>query len=102
MQELDKEKTFENAVLFIRNGTTTDVSKTLKLQYYALYKQAEVGPCSLHGGEQPSYFNYIDRMKWGVWNNLEEMSSTTAKQRYIEMLNEYNPNWNKIKLKSIL
>jgi acyl-CoA-binding protein len=52
-----------------------------KLNFYALYKQATVGPCNT---SQPWQINAKERAKWDVWNNLGKMSKEDAMVKYCD------------------
>ena len=87
---------FTSAVAFIRKPPgDTPISSTSeqKLQLYGLYKQATKGPCGQHGGDQPWAVQLEARAKWDAWNNLQDMCTDTARDKYIELLDAIVPNW---------
>ncbi|KAK6743793.1 hypothetical protein RB195_010844 [Necator americanus] len=59
--------------------TTTDE----KLVFYALYKQATVGPCNT---PEPAFWNVVEKFKWNAWNDLGEMNSNVARASYVNKL----------------
>ena len=73
------------------NGPKPD--NATQLEYYALYKQATVGPCSVHGGAQPSFFNMTSKAKWDAWNKLGGMSKEEAETKYVQALEKSDPEW---------
>ncbi|KNC98361.1 uncharacterized protein SPPG_06069 [Spizellomyces punctatus DAOM BR117] len=52
-----------------------------KLQFYGLYKQATVGPCST---PRPSLWDVVGRSKWDAWNKVRQLTSSEAKEAYID------------------
>lgn len=87
---------FNKAVEFVRkppSGNPIQSSNDDKLKMYSFFKQATVGPCAQHGGEQPWAVNMEARAKWDAWNNLGGMSSEEAQQEYIKVLDSIVPNW---------
>lgn len=85
----------ENDILFTK--ATQQVQKTHDkilphdlLQLYALFKQATVGKCDT---PKPGIFNMQGRAKWCAWQDLADMPSDFAKQRYIEKVREVDPEW---------
>lgn len=89
---------FNQAVLFVRtppSDITMTPSIDQKLEMYALYKQATVGPCSQHGGTKPWAVQVEACSKWNAWNNLEDMPHETAMTKYIALLNAIVPEWQK-------
>lgn len=88
---------FNKAVLFVRSppvNSTIPTSLDQKLIMYALYKQATVGPCSLHGGNKPWSVQMEAVSKWNAWNDLQDMSQEEAMTKYIAMLDSIVPTWN--------
>jgi diazepam-binding inhibitor (GABA receptor modulating acyl-CoA-binding protein) len=87
---------FELAVCFVKTKKSdTPVTSTneKKLKMYGLYKQATVGPCSQHGGQQPWLINVEARAKWDSWKGLGETSKEGSMKQYIEILDELVPGW---------
>jgi acyl-CoA-binding protein len=71
-----------------KDKTITD---DMLLQFYGLYKQATVGPCTL---PKPGFFDRKGLAKWTAWKQLGDMSSDTARQSYVDQLSHIHPNWN--------
>jgi acyl-CoA-binding protein len=61
-----------------------------KLELYAYYKQATVGPCTI---ERPSAADFAGRAKWDAWNACGSMPVDEAKQRYIDCWDKHMPGW---------
>jgi len=64
------------------SASAPTVSNETKLKFYALYKQATVGPCNT---SQPWAVQVVERAKWDAWNSLGKMSKTTAMTDYCNL-----------------
>ncbi len=53
------------------------------LELYALFKQATVGDAT---GKRPGMLDMKGRLKFDAWKKLEGTDSTTAKTRYIALV----------------
>jgi len=82
------ENVFRNAVAAMKSkgssSQTKNVTDDLKLKVYALYKQAEVGPCD--NKDPPSLFDFAGRAKYAAWSSLQNMSKEDAMKKYIEIV----------------
>ncbi|KAI5069897.1 hypothetical protein GOP47_0014240 [Adiantum capillus-veneris] len=90
----DLDKAFGKAASYLEKvvlDPSTKMSNEVKLQFYALYKQATEGPCS---SPQPPAFRLSARAKWNAWKGLGDLSPEEAMQRYIALLSEIWPQWN--------
>lgn len=84
---------FEQAVEFIDSGlrqlgpgsNANLISVDDKLQLYALYKQATVGPCT---GPRPYFYDIQGRYKYDAWRQLGDMPKDVAISRYVEQVIE--------------
>lgn len=80
-----KEK-FDAAVNVIhslpKNGSYKP-SYVMMLSFYALYKQATLGPCNIG---KPAFWDVVGRAKWDAWNRLENMPKEDAMNRYVDEL----------------
>ncbi|KAJ4779079.1 Acyl-CoA-binding protein [Rhynchospora pubera] len=56
-----------------------------KLELYALYKQATVGPVTI---PRPNRFNMMGRYKWDAWKAVEGKSKEEAMKDYIAKVKE--------------
>lgn len=76
------QKQFEDAqraaVMRLRNHTP----ESTKLQLYALYKQAKVGP--INQPRPNGFLNGYELRKWTAWANMNDMSREEAIMHYIE------------------
>lgn len=82
-----KEK-FDAAVSIIRSlpkHGPFQPSNTVKLRFYALYKQSTEGPCTL---AKPSFWDAVGRAKWEAWTVCGKMSADLAMQMYMEELKQ--------------
>ena len=55
------------------------------LQLYGLYKQASTGDVS---GKRPGFTDFVGRAKYDAWKKLKGTSDDTAKQAYIEKVDD--------------
>lgn len=62
------------------------ISNELKLQLYALYKQATQGDIS---GSKPGAFDLIGRAKYSAWEKLTGISTEDAKKAYLKLIDEF-------------
>lgn len=56
------------------------VDNDIKLKLYALFKQAESGPCE---GTRPGMFDLVGRAKYDAWKQLGNMDKNQAMEEYI-------------------
>ncbi|XP_076652756.1 acyl-CoA-binding domain-containing protein 6 [Halictus rubicundus] len=85
------EETFNKAASYLQT-LASELNSNELLKFYALYKQATVGPCNI---PQPSWFQMKAKQKWETWKNLNDMSCDTAMISYIEELTKLCPTWEK-------
>lgn len=75
---------FEEAVNYIQTAEGDfKPSNEMKLEFYALYKQATEGDVS---GKRPGMMDFVGRAKYDAWEKLKGMSSDDAMQQYIDKL----------------
>merc|ERR1711976_133208 len=87
---------FDEAVAFIQSLPSSgprSADNSTKLKFYSYFKQGSMGPCSKHGGPQPWLAQVVTRAKWDAWNALDDMPSSEAKTRYVELLHELAREW---------
>lgn len=60
-------------------------SNELKLEMYALFKQATEGDVN---GKKPGLTDFVGRMKYSAWENVKGMSAEKAMQTYINKVND--------------
>ncbi|VDP95607.1 unnamed protein product [Echinostoma caproni] len=56
------------------NTLRTDPGNDVKLQIYALYKQATLGDCR---DRKPNLLNFVAVGKWQAWNSLSSMTKVS-------------------------
>ncbi|KDD74378.1 hypothetical protein H632_c1359p1 [Helicosporidium sp. ATCC 50920] len=80
----DEDDAFASAVEVVQVLATSGVPlpDDLALLLYGLYKQATVGPCKQ---PKPAFYDLKGRAKWGAWNELGDMPTSTAKEHYVEV-----------------
>jgi acyl-CoA-binding protein len=95
---IDKE--FDAAVQLITKGPAPGVkapkiepSNEQKLEFYALFKQATVGP---NNTKPPGRLDLINRAKWTAWKNVAKLSKTEAKKKYVELVAKQQSNWKEL------
>lgn len=86
---MSREKTFDKAANHLQS-LASELSAAELLKFYALYKQATVGPCNT---SKPKWYQIQAKEKWEAWNSLNEMSSEDAMNCYIEELAKLDPDW---------
>eukprot|EP00744_Colponema_vietnamica_P009251 GILI01013177.1.p1 GENE.GILI01013177.1~~GILI01013177.1.p1 ORF type:complete len:105 (-),score=43.04 GILI01013177.1:129-404(-) len=81
---------FEEATQFVRDlPKSSDLGNDVKLQFYALYKQATEGDVT---GTQPWAAQFEARAKWDAWKKVEGKSKDDAKAAYIALLADATKN----------
>jgi acyl-CoA-binding protein len=82
----DLTEAFNQAVNAVQNNKPTKpIANDIKLQMYALYKQATLGDIS---GKKPSALDMVGRAKYTAWEALKGLSIEEAKRRYINTFNQ--------------
>jgi len=89
IDELCEASIFDEAAKYLTR-TKLKVSNEQKLTFYALFKQATIGPCNT---SKPSILNMYERTKWNAWNELGKMSKDEAIMRYVNELEKVAPSW---------
>jgi acyl-CoA-binding protein len=80
----DLKTRFDEAVNYIQNAEGDfKPSNELKLEFYALYKQATEGDVS---GKRPGMMDFVGRAKYDAWEKVKGTSSEEAMQKYIDKL----------------
>ena len=80
----DLKAKFEDAVKYIQTAEgDVKPSNELKLEFYALYKQATEGDVS---GKRPGMMDFVGRAKYDAWEKLKGTSAEEAMQTYIDRL----------------
>lgn len=78
------EEQFAKAVEDVKNLKETPKDDQL-LEIYALYKQATVGDVNT---ERPGLLDFKGKAKWDAWQHKKGTSSETAKQNYVNNVQE--------------
>lgn len=82
----DLKAQFEATVKMVQSGEGDfKPSNELKLEMYALFKQATEGDVN---GKKPGLTDFVGRMKYSAWENLKGMSSEKAMQTYVDKVND--------------
>ncbi|XP_029035849.1 acyl-CoA-binding domain-containing protein 6 [Osmia lignaria lignaria] len=86
---MSREKLFDKAAQHLQS-LASELNPTELLKFYALYKQATVGPCNI---SKPNWYQVEARQKWEAWKNLNDMSQDVAMNKYVQELSKLDPNW---------
>lgn len=82
----DLKTQFNEAVNYIQTAEGDfKPSNELKLEFYALFKQATEGDVS---GKRPGMMDFVGRAKYDAWEKVKGMSSEQAMENYIARLEE--------------
>ena len=65
--------------------TLKSISDDDKLFLYKYYKQSTTGDINV---EKPGFFDFVGKMKWNAWNDLNGISKKDAMQMYIKKVEE--------------
>lgn len=80
------EQQFKATLDYINNSDDDfTLSNELKLEMYALYKQATEG--DVHG-KKPSLMDLVGKAKYKAWADLKGTNSEQAMQQYIDRVEE--------------
>ena len=63
--------------------TLVDPGNSVKLQLYALYKQATEGDVT---GKRPGFTNPVGRAKYDAWAEQEGLSAEEARSNYVTLV----------------
>jgi acyl-CoA-binding protein len=81
----DLKQQFDDAVNFVQNAEGDfKPSSDLKLEMYALYKQATEGDVS---GKKPGMMDLVGKAKYSAWEKLKGIAKDKAMQNYIDKIN---------------
>jgi len=82
----DLKATFDAAVNYVQTAEGDfKPSNELKLELYALFKQASEGDVN---GKKPGMMDLVGKAKWSAWEKLKGQSSEQAMQTYIDRIEE--------------
>ncbi|PID43713.1 MAG: acyl-CoA-binding protein [Proteobacteria bacterium] len=83
----DLKAKFDEAVNYVQTSDSDfKPSNELKLEMYALFKQATEGDVS---GKKPGMLDIVGRAKYGAWEKLKGTSSEEAMQAYIDKVDSF-------------
>ena len=87
------EDKFQRASFLIEHGHENITNnQALQSKLRALYKQATSGDVQ---EDPPSLMHPGNRMKYNDWAELRGMSHSEAVKKYLKLIAELNPNWEK-------
>ena len=81
---------FDEAAAYLSDAHHIKLSSEQKLQFYAYFKQATLGPCDK---PQPGLFELVERAKWKAWKALGRMSKDEAVAQHVKLLHAIAPQW---------
>jgi len=82
----DLKAKFDEAVNYIQTAEGDfKPSNEMKLEFYALFKQATTGDVS---GKRPGMMDFVGRAKYDAWEKLKGTSADDAMQKYIDRLEQ--------------
>lgn len=67
------------------NSLKNDPGNAVKLEMYALFKQAVNGENTT---KKPSSFNFVGSAKWNAWKELSGMTQDEAKLKYVKIVED--------------
>ena len=78
---------FEDTVALVKDSDADfNPSNELKLEMYALFKQATVGDIQ---GKKPGMMDLVAKAKYSAWGKIKGMSANDAMQSYIDRVGEF-------------
>lgn len=80
---------FNKASDHVRKNTSK-LNNNQLLELYGLFKQGTEGRCDT---PKPGWFDARGRKKWEAWRDIGDMSSEEAKEKYVSLVQKYDPNW---------
>ncbi len=82
----DLKQAFEEALNYVKNAEGDfQPSNEMKLDMYALYKQATDGDVT---GSRPGMMDFVGRAKYDAWAKLKGLTSDEAMQRYVDTIED--------------
>lgn len=86
------DKSFNKAADHVRK-ITSKLDNNQLLDLYGLFKQGTEGTCNT---PKPGWLDGRGRRKWEAWKLLEDMPMDEAKEKYISLVQKYDPQWSDI------
>jgi len=81
---------FDEASQYLSGNSRIRLSTEQKLTFYALFKQATVGPCDR---PKPGLMEMVEKAKWSAWKKLGKMRKEEAIAEYVKLLDTVAPQW---------
>ena len=81
---------FDEAAAYLSGNSRIRLSTDQKLQFYALFKQATLGPCDR---PKPGMLEMVEKAKWSAWKKLGRMKKEEAIAEYVRLLDRIAPQW---------
>lgn len=72
---------------------TNKLNNNQLLELYGLFKQGTEGKCNT---PKPGWLDGRGRRKWDAWRALEDMPCDQAKEKYILLVQKYDPEWSEL------
>lgn len=69
---------------------TSKLDNNQLLELYGLFKQGTEGKCNT---PKPGWLDGRGRRKWEAWNSLGDMPVEEAKEKYILLVQKFDPEW---------
>jgi len=82
--DTDLKQAFTEASVRFRKGGD-NVSSSIQLLAYGLYKQATIGPCNT---KKPGVWDAVGSAKWNAWSQQGNMAKEEAMTLYIKVVDE--------------
>lgn len=80
-------QTFDETVALVKNSDAKfNPSNELKLEMYALFKQATVGDVQ---GKKPGMMDIVGKAKYSAWTKIIGITKEDAMQSYIDKVDEF-------------
>ncbi len=80
-------KKFDDTVEYVKNtDSDSNFSNDLKLEMYALYKQATQGDIS---GKKPGMMDIVGKAKYNAWGKIKGTSKEQAMRSYIDKVEQF-------------
>ena len=83
---------FERACRHVKTSLR-DLSNDHMLHLYALFKQAQHGPCCASTTPKPPFWDFTGKAKWQSWKSLGDLDSDEAKSRYVTLVRTLDQAW---------
>ena len=82
---------FWRAVAAVRRLPPGNVDDNLKLEFYALFKQATKG--DVVDARPTGFLDFAAKAKWDAWNGKKGMPPEAAKNAYVALMDAHVSGW---------